>query len=1360
MHNGYPSFEDNFNVIQDDDKITVEYQKLHEYSCEEHKDSKSDYADGNVSRKSAKPLEVRTDSVEDNFANDEIIVESTPSDSGLGQESLESFDSIERSELCIKSIPHTDSHSNSTAEGAMSTGTEDSTFSRVTVTPSHGNFDEDINVSHIRESQAKHVEDEYRRQRDPDAMIASLDRLTATLVQQTEAMRERESSAMKQSVLSDTWNEDSPNDVSYPSISVSAPLISSFKSDVDEEHAPVAPMPTVHEGENAEISSMTNSRIIEREAIRLAEAVSAEGTRQQIDFGTTSLTLNDIEAIVPPSAMNSLSSLTASYVGPFDSYDTSFAREQSTSLSPIRVKGQNPLDPRTGRKKSLPIGVMAKRALAHSINHTGSLESLLNDCSLGTNSQLENVKPPSMMDELFDNGDMENSMLSVASITSEIADSKDQDSNSLTGSDPVFDLLKPVANVLSMSHLRYAQAMQTSANNSVSEYLENINPPSLFNEVSEMDDSNVEANSDTLCSDTFCIDVELRTEEAPHPIIIDRIEECDNDTDEAATPMHTESCFTSSAESTPKKRLNKNHLTPKQKRQLAKERYKTYTIAAELVKKEEEERRKQEQAVTEAGKSSRGKTSPFSKLTPKQRRQEDRSRFQTQVLDNPLPDIAAGSTITSEQDQSPSPTTSSIPMLNLCGSRTFRKKRVDNKDNNDRYRTITLNDIENRFCDNIKANGSVADTSVAIHDVGSEAIQTMLERNANIVLHTLNETSKVGDSIGEDVMLDCETLSLVSNDSESEHTLRMRFSSGLGTKLVTNYAQKTMCRRQEVADQMMENEACVYEKVEMREETPEISESESGEDEAPCEEEQFQEPKRPRITKPVTMSRDRSAESNAAEKSEPGSPKAIRGRRKALYSTPNTRKTTPQSSPLKQINYVSSSIPIGRSNTTPFVRATRATTLRQNTNTSVNVTKDPPRTNAIQKIPQSLNTGKLARSAALAKRSSIPQRGSSYAATKSVKRHSTPPGCTSTQAKEAKVELPSPKPLERQGTFTKDEPEVENAPTVICPSPSKSKIAKPTKGSPVRINTGAVGKSKISVRTYQSAQQSKLTKCSSAEKIQSPRISPSFGMGKRITTGTDNAQGNVNEYGKNFKRAVSLGQRSNSNSSIVAPSVASARKVPKEATSKIASLWKKVEESKNKQKFEKPDTRQWITAATDATDSEELCAASKPPAFRLFRSSTFEGVTQEADNVLPATVSTRSSQVPHTNGPRYRNSCDLTGMSSADAPCKIPVKFTDVRTNGKETPIGYGAVVLRKQHSVDSTIVTEVDSTKRISRLGSFFRVDSAEVEGRTPVLAIVPPSNYNARQENVTSSTRTRHDDDVDCPTEIFTGSARVTTV
>lgn len=324
---------------------------------------------------------------------------------------------------------------------------------------------------------------------------------------------------MKQSILSDTWNEDSPNEVSFPSISISAPIIASFKSDIQEEQGTTTSecVETTSSGS----TNMTNSKIIQREAIKVAEAMDAEISKQH-ELETTSITSIDLEAIKPPSSMGSLLSLTASYVGSGDCNEMA-VKDQciSMSLPPIQLKNLSSTDSRICRKKSLPLGVVAKRALSQTQSHTGSLENLLSECS---GSHLDSVKPPSMMDELPDVGDMENSMLSVASITSEVADPKDQDSQSLMGSDAVFDLLKPVANVLSITCMRYAEAMQNSANNSLSECLENINPPSLFNEVCEMDESTMEQTTETICSDTLCIDTELHTDEVPHPVVVDKID--------------------------------------------------------------------------------------------------------------------------------------------------------------------------------------------------------------------------------------------------------------------------------------------------------------------------------------------------------------------------------------------------------------------------------------------------------------------------------------------------------------------------------------------------------------------------------------------------------------------------------------------------------------------------------------------------------------------------------------------------------------------------------------------------------------------------------------------------------------------
>ncbi|XP_011870214.1 PREDICTED: uncharacterized protein LOC105563321 [Vollenhovia emeryi] len=1233
-----------------------------------------------------------------------------------------------------------------------------------------------------RDSAEKHIKEEtYRRQRDPDAMIASLDRLTATLVQQTEAIRERDSGTMKQSLTCDTWNEDSPNDISFPSISMSAPLVASFNSDAQEDQRTTI-------SENNEQINMTESKIIQREAIKLAEAVDAEANNQN-ELEITSLTSIDLETIKPPSSMGSLLSLTASYTGTADNTETFINRDRcySTSLPPAPVRSCN--DPRNVRKKSLPVGVVAKRALGQSQSHTTSLENLLNECS---SSHLENVKPPSAMDELPDAGDMENSMLSVASITSEIADSKDQDSHSLTGSDPVFEMLKPVANVLSMTCMRYVEGMQGSASNSLSECLENINPPSLFNEVTEMDETTMEAATDTMCSDTLCIDMELNTDEAVHSIVAEVIDEAENDTDEAATPISSEYCVSSSAESTPKRRPHsRSYLTPKQKRNLAKERYKTYTIAAEIVKKEEEERRRQDSTVNGAAgdRIPRGKCSPFSKLTPKQRRQENRARFQTQVLENPFPNLNVAQTKEEavhkvaaedafEKQESTFPVKSSIPTftkLPVC--KALRKKR-NSQENKERYRTRTLDDSETVFKE-IERNssssvGTTEEGQASAQGYAREEIQNMLEQNATIVLNTLNESSKVNDSTGDDI-LHCETVTLASNDYESDRNLRMRFVNGLSKKLMGTQNLNNIPMAN------IGNEELEHEHVEVAYENPE----ESGSDEeSNCADEgqELREMKRPRIIKPGMTGRDPSADSNGTDKSEPESPKAIRGRRKVLYSNPITRKPTPQSSPLKQASPVISGIPIGRSNTSPIVRATRATTLRQNNNSTTITARDTPKSNTSPKrVSPSTDAEKKARNlAAVSKRASVPQKGSTLTFTKPAKRHSTPPACSSNYQNDSRPPEAPVRLLERQGTFTKDEPEVENAPTVhsASASPIKTKIAKPIKGASSKVYPTA-GKSKISVKVQQEYQPKVTT-------VSSEKMPPSKGLlvvPKKVSSGkigvpTKVFNGNALQNDKTVRRVDPLEQRSNSNSNIVSNSSVSVqnRKLAKEATSKIANLWKKVEESKNKQRFEKPDTRQWIKPVNSASEVDAATAVvafENPPAYRLFRSSTFEGISQEDSsdgNVSPYKSNSSRPPVLSTQvglGPKYRNSCDLTGMSAHETPCKIPVKSSE--TYKREiTQLSDILVTMRKQPSTD--LAEEADSTKRMSRLGSFISVDpAAENSGysvRMPASAIVPPFNYNPKSDIPSQVAKPKSDEDqskfetADCHANIATGSTRVTTV
>ncbi|XP_034933727.1 uncharacterized protein [Chelonus insularis] len=1003
--------------------------------------------------------------------------------------------------------------------------------------------------------EADNQTEKYRRQRDPDAMIASLDRLTATLVQQTEAMREKESITMKQSLHSDSWNEDSPNDSSFPTISMSVPLIASFKSDTQEEMVEV--FSNINKDTIMEESNTAAAEIIEAEALKVAEAMTNEFNVNQ--------NTQDLDDIKPPSLMNSILSLTMSFVGTENGDD----QRNSTSLPPTLLKSR--IFDNHGRKKSLPVSIAAKRSLVKEYVHTGSLENLLNDTSIGNVSQLENVKPPSMMDEILDNGDMENSMLSVASIVSEIADSKNPNS----GSSLIHDVNKTPS-----KHLG-------SSNNSHNEYLENINPPSLFNVISEIDDTTMDANTETLYSDTLCIDNQLQIDETNVDKNTTDQDVNDNDTDDAATPISTE--YSSSAESTPKKIPKKQQVTPKQRRQLAKERYRTYTIAAKLIKKEGNDGAKKDKFETQINRT---------KLTPKQRRQEDPSRFQTQILH-------------------------SIPKASL-----------------------------------IPSPKTVVSTKVSL-----ESESQIISNENNIVLFALNDSTKADKSL-----LDCETLNLVTNNLETEKDPQR--DAG------------------DVDRQTSENNSDVNNKME----STEASENSESENENQIKEKVL---KRPRIIKPKIQE---AGEDNCEEKSPSNSPKAIRGRRKALYSNPNKKvSSTPATS--AHIN-----ISGGRTSVSPMVRNTRASTLKQNVMNDYQT-----KSGVTQKISSTV------KNMTVNKRSSIPQRKSSTSlANKSAKNLNSSADNGSSGHQSTQV----PKPLERQNTFTKDEPEMENVPSVVPASPSKSKIAKPVRGSMTKISST---KSKIAAKT--GPQQSKLTKCVSAERIASPK-GPSTVVNKRYS-GTESKilSSNINTNTKIPKKPINLGQRSNSNSSIVASSSELTKKLTKETTSKVATLWKKVDENRNK-RFQKCKSEQSDTGAAELSSGTKTVSHSPT---RLFRSSTFNGITTDVDADCQGID---------------QDSCDLTGSSTGDVPCKIPVRCSSSKVNEK---FDNRTVVMRKDH----TETSQNNQIKRISRLGSFISVDSP---GNTDNIQI-PTINYSSRSKLSTpNAIKTNESGDITASHQVMT--------
>ncbi|GFG31955.1 hypothetical protein Cfor_01866 [Coptotermes formosanus] len=838
-----------------------------------------------------------------------------------------------------------------------------------------------------------------RNRKDPDAMIASLDHLTEEIVRQVQDVhvqkeKNKDYSIMKQS---DTWNEDtSPNDVSFPSMSTSAPLVASFKS---EDGAVILPDLVKEDdlmnkiSEEQQDSSLTDSHMIEVEAGKLAVSVQAEGqnlpypSAEEFEHSLTSMNSVDLDAIKPPSMMGSLVSLTASLSGQLDNGESGETREHqnSSSLPPPQPRNNGTrLECRHSRKKSLPAGMMVRRALGNN-NHTGSIENLQDNTSVSSscNSHLDNIKPPSAMEELIDIVDMENSMVSVASITSEVADSstKEQSTSEQSpgNSDGIFELIKPAASVMAEV---YAAAMSTSVRtSSASDCLDNINPPSAFNEVADLADpeSVIEPGTETICSDT-----EMYTEEPGCAHSMEKLDEVDapdflSDASRKATP--TDQYMSSSADSTPKKR---GQLTPKQKRQLAKERYKTYTITAEeelSIKKSDNNTSvvppqpeiSLQVLEAEACGCIRGpenlectvqqeeKEKGHNKVTPKQRRLEDRQRFQTRVLDkSPSVDIEHG---VGAHEQDRTAETEGNPCQEECTKsmhidtakqetstiKTLKQKRAEAKE---RFQTRTLSEESkpqqkcseadndghtqtNRGTETINLQCSNVGFVEALLRVRPDEIESLLEHDANIVITTLNDSRRRNSESSElpssdEMLLECETLSLISIESESDQNSSIcRFGKRRGSDLLVRESSVTEEPGMSHTEKAFVEEKASEEIEADTEDRESVADSETSQEDGNDDANNDDLPKTrgPRIVKPEErLKQEESADSNCTEDGTPqnNSPKSIRGRRKALYSSPASKKAIVPPIAGK----IRSSIPI-ISGAASNVKPTKASVLRQ-----------------------------------------------------------------------------------------------------------------------------------------------------------------------------------------------------------------------------------------------------------------------------------------------------------------------------------------------------------------------------------------------------------------------------------------------
>lgn len=418
---------------------------------------------------------------------------------------------------------------------------------------------------------------------------------------------------MKESATSTgTWADDSsPNEISCPSVSITAPTGASIKSENYRELSDLVEENHDSASEAPDLPSMTDSWLLEAEASKVASAVMGHS-------------LNSIDSILPPSEMESLGSLSQSFSG--------------RSL-PHTLLNRNC----TSRKKSLPsaLNSIAGNDVSVEFNLSGSFTC-----------HLDNVKAPSMLDEM---GDSENSFMSIASITSEAADfliDIPKEGSGYSG-DATYEVVRPAV----------MQALDGVTKTLVQ--AESTDQPSTYHEITELStdqDLTLEPGTETIASDNELNDewADTKTLEAPDL-------PCDS---QRTTPS-------SSVESSPKKGV-----TPKQRREMARDRYQTYTISSP--------NSEPKVPTAEPAPASPRASSLDASPTPKQRRQMMRDRYQTYTINSTVGQaIAAYERPVNEVKKSA--TVGDVPSSDEA---LKKKTRVTPKqrrqEDRDRFRTRTL----------------------------------------------------------------------------------------------------------------------------------------------------------------------------------------------------------------------------------------------------------------------------------------------------------------------------------------------------------------------------------------------------------------------------------------------------------------------------------------------------------------------------------------------------------------------------------------------------------------------------------------------------------------------------------------------
>ena len=989
-------------------------------------------------------------------------------------------------------------------------------------------------------------------------------------------------------------------------------------------------------------ASMSESGYLAMEAMKVARAVAGEAkllSSDEISHMSQSIAsvASDacIDNIKPPSAMGSLASMSNSLTNSTD-----------------EPRGARANNRRLECRHTRRVPEMVRRALGEQdYGSTENMASMVSSC----HSNVDNIPPPSMMDD-----DMENSMISVASITSEVAGERDSPpSPPADHTAMVAAPARQLAAIFQQEALNAASTLTLTGGDEASTYQEITDITEHEETLGPASDTELAADdlpadvpdlpqdgfSSPQCGSSHSSPIRQGTPRSRRNLVKDRFRTFtrgDGEVSSDTTPSQdTDPTLVEALPSSPLMAK-----TAKQRRQEDSERFRTRTISSS-------DGAGEGLPTDSVSSGDKGKDKISPKKSPKNRRLQDPSRFQTHTISqaqiSPEATPKASPAKTVEADDA----TSSPPRLQ--GKQFFKQRRQEDRE---RYQTRTIDvpmaqitpepdtPAENDAPKEETEDGPLVDfqDSNEMLDLTAEQLEA-LQQDANIVICTLNETreamtSESSDLLSEENILDIETLSLISNEDESE---------------LRNFLQ------------------------DFDDDPPDKGEDDHEEEEGA--EAGTQAIRRPRIVKPgERMMRPQEEESGAG--------KGIRGRRKPLYSsakkfiTPTRPASSTTGSIVKSGAVKPSAVrPSSASPVKPsspkLPRATRASALRHTSNIQKGGSSG-------EDSPTGRNTGSSAGSSA----GSSPRLGPGSR------------GVIVRPARSKSLARPGPdppKPLQRQNTFTKDDSDTPPSPEHNAVADLK-KTPTPNRSVKTRLRRDIVQPSP-GVRTV-------IPKSGSQDLSPTKGRPPQHKSASLTRDARPPTTSDVAEWQHDAPKKT----------------------VKKEVTSRIANLWKKVERAQTKPKEKESEKKVWITRPKSSAKE-----SSPQP---LVRSSTYEKLpvngTNNGSNREGGKSRTRLGlKLAKLRGRDTRSSPPSEATTPVDPRPHCLVSPTRSRV-GEVIPRPAETVHLRPRpatHPPGAHVgQIEEDSearAKRLSRLGSFIVVEEDGRVKSPPQSAIVPPFNY-----------------------------------